>query len=560
MLIRRRRTPVRILFRVMIHPPAADAATVDVDEKIVDTDQNNDFNPDEDEKLFLATGYRYSFAHERGFPYPWCAKKHGRKGWVVRNCPPVTYDVGIDTSHSTTRSVEFKGWKEAEKVLHSRQILMDRFGRQEISFRGNQGGAVATAKKAIDRWFQQTPIAMKNQRTANQEVVELAIEKKRKREEIELRKQQREELREMKAKEKIEREKQKIHEKQLQCHQHVAVENANNNSGALNDGFSGSPETSPRRKQSELMAASSPPRSKRKGNPKRDNKYREIERSFIENQTLLLSPAKYIHDHEPNSLLSSSTPTRMTEANYVSNAVPYSPIKTKYKRTQPRKNQHNSQSSSIILGEDPLMDQMIEDIVKEFTTEGASGQGHIFDGGAVSALREAALDMVVHNRGEKNENGVASAGSFAAHNPQGQILDLDDNRMEMMIEQLIGEVADDSGCNFEVDAVEALKMAAREIVTSDGDDAPVTTQEKSTNEDAVVKNGEVKTAEKEAGTSPTKNESYHDIQPLQLDNEDSNMSDIGGMIAQLVDDLGKESDIQFDSSAVEALKRASRLL
>ena len=41
----------------MIHPPAADAATPDVVERIIDTDQNNDFNPDEDEKLFLATRF-----------------------------------------------------------------------------------------------------------------------------------------------------------------------------------------------------------------------------------------------------------------------------------------------------------------------------------------------------------------------------------------------------------------------------------------------------------------------------------------------------------------------
>ena len=258
----------------MIHPPAADAATPSDAEEIGIDQNNNDFNPDEDEKLFLATGYRYSFAHERGFPYPWCAKKHGRKGWVVRNCPPVTYDVGIDAAHFTTTSVEVKGWKEAEKVLHSRQILMDRFDLQDISLRGNQGGAVTirssenAAKKAIDHWFKQTPVALKNQRTTNQKLVALAIEKKRKREEEELGKKQREELREMKAKEKIERKKQKITEKQSQCRPDVAVESANNNEGTLNDG-SGTPETPPRRKQSEQMAVSSPSRSKRKGNPNR---------------------------------------------------------------------------------------------------------------------------------------------------------------------------------------------------------------------------------------------------------------------------------------------------
>ena len=197
------------------------------------------------------------------------------------------------------------------------------------------------------------------------------------------------------------------------------------------------------------------------------------------------------------------------------------------------------------------MDQMIEDIVKEFTTE---ARPNLFDGGAVSALREAAMDMVVHSREEKDR--LTSAGSSSAANSSSPHLDHDEKRMEFMIEQLIGEVAHDSGCNFEGDALEALKMAAREIVTNDNDSTPVTGQSDQPSTEAVAANiGEGKKEE----PSPT-NALFHDIQPLQLENEDSNMSEIGGMIAQLVDDLGKESDIQFDSSAVEALKKASRLV
>ena len=37
---------------------------------------------EEDNKLFLATGFRYTPAYKRGFPYPWCAKK-STKGWVI---------------------------------------------------------------------------------------------------------------------------------------------------------------------------------------------------------------------------------------------------------------------------------------------------------------------------------------------------------------------------------------------------------------------------------------------------------------------------------------------
>lgn len=37
---------------------------------------------EEDNKLFLATGFRYTPAYKRGFPYPWCAKK-STNGWVI---------------------------------------------------------------------------------------------------------------------------------------------------------------------------------------------------------------------------------------------------------------------------------------------------------------------------------------------------------------------------------------------------------------------------------------------------------------------------------------------
>ena len=77
--------------------PASEEEEVGVvDNAAVEQNHNNNNNldlqdDDEDDHLFRATGFRYSFAQQRGFPYPWCAKKHGRKGWIVRDFPPTAY-------------------------------------------------------------------------------------------------------------------------------------------------------------------------------------------------------------------------------------------------------------------------------------------------------------------------------------------------------------------------------------------------------------------------------------------------------------------------------------
>jgi hypothetical protein len=112
-----------------------------VDNAAPEQNHNNNNNldlqdDDEDDHLFRATGFRYSFAQQRGFPYPWCAKKHGRKGWIVRDFPPTTYYAtsypyfsASRLSNTTTAEnggVEFEGWKEAKKVFHTRQILLGR--------------------------------------------------------------------------------------------------------------------------------------------------------------------------------------------------------------------------------------------------------------------------------------------------------------------------------------------------------------------------------------------------------------------------------------------------
>jgi hypothetical protein len=594
--------------------PASEEEEVGVvDNAAPEQNHNNVDQDDEDEHLFRATGFRYSFAQQRGFPYPWCAKKHGRKGWIVRDFPPTAYYCATSYPYSASRpsstnnnaataenGVQFEGWKEAKKVFRTRQILLQRL-EQSIGdetthnsvsslIENNENTAVTTQEAAeaasaqrramIDNWFQKTPAIMKQQRKIHNQTLQLAAEKKRKREELDLKKKQQKELRVMKEKEQMQQMREKQQQQQQVSHQEVvtaAIENTNMQqslpiSNLEKDGPESPSRYRPINKQKAVV--SSPSRSKRKGTQpiRRDNKYRDIERSFIENQSLLLrSPVRQTHESNEFVLPSPSTPTRMA------NPLPQlqsSPTRIKYKRTQPRKNHHHhqqqqqlnssQQSNSVILGDDPLMDQMIEDIVKEFTTDGGGGpmvaHGHLFDVGAVSALREAAMDMVVHNLEEKSKVGGTPAAAAACSKGSPQ-LDHDDKRMELMLEQLIGEVAYDSGCKFDGHAVEALKMAAREIVTTENSDMATPAEGNTRAADVAIKssNGEGKSEETERSPSSPSNPSYG-IQPLQLDSEDSNFSEVGGMIAQLVDDLGKETDFTFDASAVDALKKASQQL
>jgi hypothetical protein len=134
-------------------------------------------------------------------------------------------------------------------------------------------------------------------------------------------------------------------------------------------------------------------------------------------------------------------------------------LRKKHKKITPKRNQHYN---SIVLGEDPALDQMIEDIVLEFTHECHAG-GVDFDGSAVSALREAAKDSLstMTDRGHQNmarhisidENEFTLDGEEVA-----------DNRISSMIHELIGEMEQDSGCHFDGHALKALAEAAKELV------------------------------------------------------------------------------------------------
>jgi len=73
---------------------------------------------EEENLLYLATGFRFTPAIERGFPYPWCAKISGKKGWVIRSCPPPPR-VG---KKFVDRGVEIIGWTSAYKYYEELQL------------------------------------------------------------------------------------------------------------------------------------------------------------------------------------------------------------------------------------------------------------------------------------------------------------------------------------------------------------------------------------------------------------------------------------------------------
>ncbi|KAL3774176.1 hypothetical protein ACHAW5_008523 [Stephanodiscus triporus] len=171
-----------------------------------------------------------------------------------------------------------------------------------------------------------------------------------------------------------------------------------------------------------------------------------------------------------------------------------SPLRKKHKKMIPKRNQQYS--SSVILGEDPELDQMIENIVLKFThecTDSSNAGGVEFDGSAISVLREAAKDTLntMTNQGHNvvddcqivtkktNDAAFDDEASFARYNSTAdgktnmQIHNLKDdeevtdNRISHMIKELIGEIEQDSDCHFDGGALEALKEATKDIVSKD---------------------------------------------------------------------------------------------
>jgi hypothetical protein len=180
-----------------------------------------------------------------------------------------------------------------------------------------------------------------------------------------------------------------------------------------------------------------------------------------------------------------------------------SPTRKKHKKMPPKPIQQLR--NSVVLGEDPELDQMIEDVVFDFMHEFSKGQDgqtdgnarssvECFDGNAISVLREAVKDTLhsIANQ-EINEldgnsigtNRDADVECGAAMNPvkmneqmmRAQIgdqlhddADGTDERISAMIEQLIDEAQQDSDCQFDQRALDALKEAAKEIVAMEMDD------------------------------------------------------------------------------------------
>lgn len=260
---------------------------------------------EEDDRLFTATGFRFLLASERGFPYPWCAKK-SKKGWLIRDIPPAPMG-------QQDTGVQFVGWRVAGKMFREREVLLKRVDKRAA--KQERDGGTRPSKKRIateslagrnkvSDWFRTTQQVAKAHITKAQEEEFLSF-RRRKKKQLELEKKQ-------------EQQKKAI----LDDDEHEEV--LEGGSESLN------------------------------GNDTMTN---------------------------PNNL-------------------PISPLRRKHKKMTPKRNQHYN---SIILGEDPALDQMIEEIVLEFTHECHAG-GVDFDGSAVSALREAAKDSLstMTNRGHQD--------------------------------------------------------------------------------------------------------------------------------------------------------------
>lgn len=344
---------------------------------------------EEDDKLFLATGFRYLPASERGFPYPWCAKK-SKKGWRIRDSPPTSRKLGV----------EIVGWRAAVKLVRSRDILLQRVQNregQELAQCSTIGTSIAdegkpfkkrdftainnpslpAGKNAVDHWFRHTQQVVQTQLIqAQEEEFQCFLRKKRKQMKQELRQRQEE------------KKKQKNKENLINL----------------------------------IMGKAEKP------------------------------PPASASMHQ---ILNASS-------------LPMSPIRKKHKKMTPKRNQQNH--NSIILGEDPELDQMIEDIVLEFTKEqdthtNRNAGGVEFDGSAFSALREAAretLSMMAHQHDDMGKHGGTGGGgksrpaaSVVAQDAKGQPSDAKnedrcnatsgncegetDERIPAMIEKLIGE-------------------------------------------------------------------------------------------------------------------------
>ena len=323
---------------------------------------------EEDDRLFTSTGFRFLMATERGFPYPWCAKK-SKKGWLIRDFPPAPM------GHQDT-GVQFVGWRVAKKMFHEREMLLQRVDNRTAN-QVRDGGkrkkrnaieSLAGRNKVSD-WFRNTQQVAKAHLTKAQEEEHLSLIRRKK--------------------------KQLALEKRLDQQKKIIIDD--------------------------------------------DEHEVDLEQSQLE------GGPEYLNGNDnmtnPNNLL-------------------ISPLRKRHKKMTPKRNQHYN---SVVLGEDPALDQMIEDIVLEFTHECHAG-GVDFDGSAVSALREAAKDSLSTMTGRGHHQNMASTTSIEKNDFTSDGEEVADNRISSMIKELICEMEQDSGCHFDGLALEALAEAVKELV------------------------------------------------------------------------------------------------
>ena len=403
---------------------------------------------DDDDKLCRATGFRYLPAYERGFPFPWCAKR-SKRGWVVRDSPPQS------TSKRSESGTEFKGWKEAEKMFRSKQILMkrveNRSGPYTIAKEYEKGkplkkSGIKPSKMecAVNDWFQNTSKVVETQmKNAQEEEFGTFLKKMRKEYASEVKRDQRE-----KKKAELQRKREEQQRK---------------------------------RKERETERESKREAKRAKGKVEEEEEEKE---------------------HQPNNMNH-----EQSNANDNSSPLLMSPTRRKHKQSIPKRNPQNA--NSVVLGEDPALDEMIEGIVEEFTQEFVANdhsnsnmkdaRGVNFDGSAVSALREAARETLLASHhgspmtaavGTQKVGGTghaqtAAVSSIAAasaaksspfkptkatpkkRNIHADYGGDDDIRIAGMIEQLIGDVEGGTNLHFDGQAIAALKEAAKDIATKD---------------------------------------------------------------------------------------------
>ena len=262
---------------------------------------------EEDDRLFTSTGFRFLVATERGFPYPWCAKK-SKKGWLIRDFPPAP--------RQQDTGVQFVGWRVAKKMFHEREMLLQRVDNRtanQVRDGGKRKKYIAieslAGRNKVSDWFRNTQQVAKAHLTKAQEEEHLSLIRRKK--------------------------KQLALEKRLDQQKKIIIDDDEHEVDLEQNQLEGGPEYL-------------------NGNDNMTN---------------------------PNNLL-------------------ISPLRKRHKKMTPKRNQHYN---SVVLGEDPALDQMIEDIVLEFTHECHAG-GVDFDGSAVFALREAAKDSLstMTDRGHQN--------------------------------------------------------------------------------------------------------------------------------------------------------------